>query len=155
MAQLTPEEVQKGVEATTAKVERYLKKMGTYEVVGGDTYRFRGESTVVTIRVQTFHSGAPFVRVLAPVLREVKKAGNEAMFEEFSKLNSDAVLGKVYWEENRDTPGVGFIFAEHNLLGEFLDYEELFAAVQVIFGWADEMDDKMQAKYGGKRWIDG
>lgn len=151
---LTPEEIQKGIDATTAKVERYLKKIGTYEVVGGDYYRFREGSTVVTVRVQAFSGGAPYVRVLALVLREVKKSGNEAMFEEFSLINSGSVLGKIYWEEAKETPGVGFIFLEHNLLGEFLDFDELLSAVQVLAMCSDDLDDKLQAKYGGKRWID-
>lgn len=150
----TNEEIQKGIEATEAKVERYLKKMGTYQVLEGGFYRIQEGSAQVLIRVLSFSNGQPFVRVLSPVLREVKKAGNEAMFEEFSQLNNNWIIGKIYWAQKEDTPGFGFVMIEHCLLGAFLDYEELLASIQCLAIVADEFDDKLKAKFGGKRFID-
>ncbi|HQG28685.1 MAG TPA: hypothetical protein PLY73_09005, partial [Candidatus Ozemobacteraceae bacterium] len=86
--------------------------------------------------------------------RDVNKAGNEAMFEEFSSLNNEWVFGKIYWLEQEKTPGTGCIMVEHNLLAEFLDFEELAAAIGCLCYVADEIDDKLKAKYGGKRFID-
>ena len=144
---------QKVLEMTRAKVERYLRDMGPYEVLG-DQYRIRMGSTMLQIQILSFSNVKPFVRLICPLLRGVNKAGNEAMFQDFSALNSDWIFGKIYWLEMNDTPGQGMIFIEHCLLGEFLDYEELLAGVQCLINLCDEQDDMLQAKYGGQRWID-
>ena len=154
MSERTPEQDAKVIEANVAKVERYLRKGGPFEILEDNLYRVRDGSAQILISVHLLGNGKPFVRLLSYVLREVKKAGNEAMFEDFCKLNDEWVFGKIYWRENQKTPGEGYIMLEHNLLAEFLDFEELAAAVGCL-GWvADDIDDKLKAKYGGKRFVD-
>ena len=152
--ELTPEQQAKIIEANVAKVERYLRKGGAFEILEDNLYRVRDGSAQVLISVNILGNGKPFVRVFSYVLREVKKAGNEAMYEDFCKLNDEWVFGKIYYREMQDKPGLGYIMLEHNLLAEFLDYEELVSAVGCLAYVADDVDDKLKAKYGGKRFID-
>ena len=154
MADLTPEQKEKIIEDNVIKVERYLRKGGPYEVLENGLYRIREGSAQVLISVNLLGNGKAFVRVYSYALREVKKAGNEAMFEDFCKLNEEWVFGKIYWREKPETPGLGWVMIEHILLAEYLDYEELASGIGCLAYLANEYDDRLKAKYGGKRFID-
>ena len=141
------------LDTVRARVERFLRDMGPYEVTGNN-YRIHMGSAMLQLEIHPFANSKPFIRLICPLLRGVTKAGNEAMFEEFLRHNSDWIFGKIYWLEMNDTPGQGIIFIEHCLLGEFLDYEELLAGIQCLINLCDEQDEVFQAKFGGQRWAD-
>jgi hypothetical protein len=42
----------------------------------------------------------------------------------------------------------------HTLLGDFLDEGELSAGMYGVLWAADEQDDILQKRFGGKRWSD-
>ena len=68
-----------------------------------------------------------------------------------------AVEGRQKWfggvavQKNQDGK-TAFVTFDHTLLGNFLDPDELSSAVYMM-GWtADDLDDLVTTKFGGKRW---
>jgi hypothetical protein len=136
------------------KVERYLREMDvTYQVAKG-YYRVNEGSSAVNICPVQSGEQETILRLYGVVLRNVKKQGNEAMFEEFSELNSEYFFAKIYWEPNQDDKNLGGIWCEVSLLGEYLDYAEFKRAIAHVAIISDELDDKLKAKYGGELFID-
>ncbi len=138
-----------------AKTERYLKQLvPSFEVVG-DRYRITYGSSALLIHPLTWRDNMTILRLVAVVLRKVKKAGNEAMFEEFSQLNDRLLFGKIYWIH--DSPEVtteGPVLIEHNFIGEYLDYEEFQHGCISLSLAADELDEQLKSRYGGLCWVD-
>lgn len=64
------------------------------------------------------------------------------------KLNSDFNFGAFSIDEN------GVINFKHSLVGSTCDKEELRVSVKLTVQTADEYDDKIVARWGGKRAID-
>lgn len=138
------------------KTERYLKDVvDRFEVVM-DSYRVRYGSTVVSIEPELWNEeeDSTILRMIAVVLTGVKKTGNQAMFEDLSRLNDTYRFGKFYWTPTEDNEDEGIIFVEQQMLGEFVDFEEFKQVLISLAYAADEVDDELQTKYGGDRWID-
>ena len=136
------------------KVMRYLKEMKISFEVSKEFYRVKHKSTAVIVHPIQWRENATFLRVLAVVLSNVQKKGNEAMFEEFSDINNGKIFGKIYWMPDKDDKNNGNIYYEHCLLGETLDFDEFENALVSMALIADDLDDKLQSKYGGKRFVD-
>ena len=50
--------------------------------------------------------------------------------------------------------GMAYIEFRHNLLGDFLDPDELMVALGAVAHTSDELDDVIKEKFGGERWTD-
>ena len=138
------------------KIERYLKDVvDRYEVVM-DSYRVRYGSTVVSIEPELWNEeqDTTILRLIAVVLAGVRRTGNEKMFEELSQLNDAYRFGKFYWTPTDEDEDEGIIFVEQQMLGEFVDFEEFKQMLISLAFAADEVDDQLQARYGGQRWAD-
>ena len=138
------------------KIERYLKDVvDRYEVVM-DSYRVRYGSTVVSIEPELWNEeqDSTILRLIAVVLAGARRTGNEKMFEELSQLNDAYRFGKFYWTPTDEDEDEGIIFVEQQMLGEFVDFEEFKQMLISLAFAADEVDDQLQAKYGGERWAD-
>jgi len=137
------------------KVEGFLKEMSSSYELFDSGYKIREGSTVVFIKPIEWTDSSTILRLIAVVLTNVTKTGNEAMFEELSQLNNKFLFGKIYWNpENAENPDKGSILLEHNFIGEHLNYEQFSSGVAALALSADDIDDKLQLKYGGDRWID-
>ncbi|MDP8223998.1 MAG: hypothetical protein P9L99_11610 [Candidatus Lernaella stagnicola] len=137
-----------------SKTERFMREVTkTYSVVD-DRYRIQHESTALFIEPVDLGEERTILRMRAVVLAGVPRRGNDSMFEEFSVLNNRYIFGKLYWVPTEDDGSEGIIFLEHNFLGEMLDFEEFVAGVVTLSSTSDELDDKLQSKYGGRRWVD-
>jgi hypothetical protein len=138
------------------KTERYLKDVvDRFEVVR-DSYRVSYGSTVVSIEPELWNEEADttILRLIAVVLAGVRKTNNQPMFEDLSRLNDTYRFGKFYWTATEADEDEGIIFIEHQMLGEFMDFEEFKQVLISLAYAADEVDDELQARYGGDRWID-
>ena len=148
------------VEQTMMKVQRILTgPMNLRIQLTGDFIQvtFTGTSTHVNLRVVDWgknKDGEPrtLVRVSSPVLRGVKPT--PALFEHLVREGSKSWFGAYSVGDDEETPGTLFIVVGHSLLGDFLDEEELSATVWNVLGAADEADDVLQQKFGGKRSLD-
>ena len=145
---------------TMMKVQRILTgPMGLRVTLSGDvlTSTFSDTSTAINVRVLDFgksKDGEPrtLVRVFATVLRGVQPS--PALYEYIVRQAPTRWFGNIAVYDEQDAPGKVYISFGHTLLGDFLDEEELAAAVWNVLGGADELDDLMQKQFGGKRWVE-
>jgi hypothetical protein len=148
------------VDQTMLKVQRILAGAMKLNIqLAGDliSINFSDLSTQANVRVIDFgknKDGEPssLVRVSAPVLRGVKPS--PALYEYMVREAPQRWFGSFNVSEDQATPGAVFIAVGHSLLGDFLDEEELAAALWAVLATADQLDDEMQKRFGGKRWAD-
>lgn len=148
------------IEQTMMKVQRILTgPLGLKVSLSGDLIgiTFTDSSTSVNVRFLDFgktKDGEPrsLVRLFAPVLRGVTPT--PALYEYIVREAPLRWFGNLSVNPDQETPGTVYITYGHTLLGDFLDEEELSAALWNVLGGADELDDVMQKKFGGKRSVD-
>lgn len=148
------------LEQTLMKVQRIMTgPMGLKVLVEGDRFRvtFRESSTHLIIRVASWgkdSDGEPrtVVLVMAPILASVP--ATPELFEWVARNGGSRWFGHVDVQDSEDNPGHVEMFFSHTLLGDFIDQPELETAMWAILGTADELDDELQEKFGGKRMED-
>jgi hypothetical protein len=154
------ETVMATIDQTMMKVQRILTgPMGLRISLSGDviTSTFSDTSTSINIRVLDWgksKDGEPrtLVRVFATVLRGVRPTPE--LYEYIVRQAPTRWFGHISVYDEPNAPGEVYVSFGHTLLGDYLDEEELAAAVWNVLGGADEMDDPMQQRFGGKRWVD-
>jgi hypothetical protein len=138
------------VAAVRDKVQRYLLEvLNTVEVVRDGDFTFRQGSARVFISVQSFGGDKVTVKIVAPIVHDTpvspevyKYVATEGSYK-FGHLSCNEKDGKVS------------VYFAHTLLGDFLDPEELKMAVFLLAKSADEVDDEIVGKFGGKRFHEG
>lgn len=135
------------LDALKGKVQRMLTdEFGTIQVDKDGDFTLRHESARVFVRCLGWHDKT-IVRVFSPFLH-----GIPASAELFKYAATESwVFGHVSVNED---PGSGELELSysHTLLGDYLDAEELKTAVLAVIFTANEIDDELQAKYGGQRF---
>ena len=148
------------VDQTMMKVQRILTGPMNLKInLQGDLIgvTFTDTSTQVHIRIIDWgktKDGEPrtLVRVTSPILRDVK--GSPALYEYLVREAPKLYFGAIELSDDAQKPGLMFLTMVHTLLGDYLDEGELSAALWGVLGAADEIDDKMKERFGGKRWTD-
>lgn len=85
------------------------------------------------------------VDVYSPLLTEV--APNERLYRELSELTRRLPIGRLYYAD-------GTIWASVPVYGRDFQPRHLMLAVESMTRLADELDDRMQQKFGGRRFFD-
>jgi hypothetical protein len=145
---------------TMMKVQRLLTGPMNLRIdLQGDTIgvRFTDSSTQIHIRVLDWgktKDGEPrsLVRISAPLLRGVTPT--PALYEYLAREVPRFFFGSIAVWDDEDEKGKLALTLGHTLLGDYLDEEELKAAMFGILGSADDLDDQLKQKFGGKRWVD-
>lgn len=88
---------------------------------------------------------APIVDVYSPLLTEV--APNERVYRELSELTRRLPIGRLYYADNT-------IWASVPVYGRDFQPRHLMLAVESMTRLADELDDRLQRKFGGRRFFD-
>ncbi|MGH3716088.1 MAG: T3SS (YopN, CesT) and YbjN peptide-binding chaperone 1 [Micromonosporaceae bacterium] len=101
----------------------------------------RAGSAMVFVRV---HRNPALVDVYSPLLTEVEP--NERLYERLSQLTRRMPIGRLYYTE-------GTIWASVPVFGRDFAATHLVLAVQVMTALADELDDRLQGDFGGKRFF--
>jgi hypothetical protein len=148
------------VDMTMMKVQRLLTGPMGLRVTLQDnsiSVSFTDSSTRVNIGVQEWgknKDGDPssLVQLSCPILWEVDPA--PALYEWISKQGGRYFFGHVVAYDDNNAPGKLFLMMAHTLLGDYLDEEELSAALYAMLGTADQLDDELKGKFGGKRLAD-
>jgi hypothetical protein len=148
------------VEQTMMKVQRILTgPMGLKVQAGADflAVSFTDVSTHVRFAFKdhgTNDDGDPrtLVRITSPILRGVKPS--PALYEWIAREGGQYFFGHVVALDDTEEPGKLFLLMSHTLLGDYLDEEEVASAMWGVLGSADNLDDELQQRFGGKRWID-
>ena len=148
------------VDQTMMKVQRLLTGPMALKIqLQGDTIGvvFTDSSTQVHIRIIDWGKGKDgeprsLVRVSSPILRGVKPA--PALYEYIAREAPRLWFGNIAVWDDEESPGMVSLTLGHTLLGDYLDEEELRSAMFGVLNSADELDDVLQKRFGGKRWVD-
>lgn len=106
------------------------------------------DTTAVNINVLEQETRT-LVMMFVPVLREVPPSP-----ELFKYI---AIEGQQYFFGNlRYVPDVdqGLVSFEQTLLGDYLDADELMASLAALASTGNELDEVLQKRFGGKRFVD-
>jgi hypothetical protein len=101
----------------------------------------RAGSAMVFVRVR---DNPPLVDVFSPVLTEVEPS--EQLYAKLSELTNRMPIGRLYC--TNDT-----VWASIPVFGRNFQATHLMLAIQVMTGLADELDDRLQPEFGGKRFF--
>ena len=145
------------VEATTQKVQRILvdgfndvrlRKNGGFLLEAGSTAAF-----VDVDPWSPDHEGNPrsLVSISAPLGRDVKPTPE--LFQWAAVDGQQFRLGSVSVMVLPDKDTV-FVQFQHTLLGDYLDPAELITAVSAVMWTADDLDEIVHDRFGGKRYTD-
>lgn len=148
------------VDQTTMKVQRLLTgPMGLRieMAASGISVRFSDRSPRTDILIDPYGTNADgdpssVVRILCPLLWQVDPSAE--LFEWVAREGSRYWFGHVSAENDVKAPGKLFLVMTHTLLGDYLDEGELSTAMYAVLRVADELDDELQKRFGGKRLPD-
>lgn len=144
-----------------SRVAAMLNEIDTgFEEMHGGGFRVDVNSTAVFVTVDSSSSftspaavfpdgNAEVVTITSPLLRNVPvtPALNAWVAAEGWRF----LFGHVTLECTGETGDLNF---QHRLLATRLDAEELDAAVVAVVGTADRLDDELQSRFGGERFVD-
>jgi len=138
------------VDQVKAKVQAILTEQGPVSLDSDGDYSIPMGSTRVFVHVMAHpNDEATLVSVFAPVLTGVPLTPE---FYEFVALNTDRMIFGHLALANTDNGG--YLVISHMLLGDYLDADELLYAVFGVASSADEFDDDLQKRFGGKRFAE-
>ena len=141
------------VEEVKEKVRRILTDhFGSVRVNRDGVVFFENESAIGIVEVVDWGDGDTIVKVQSPLLRDV-----DLTPEVFRWV---AVEGQQKWfaharvSVDADNPRKGAILWEYDILGNALDPEELMHCVGAVMAVANEIDDDLQKRFGGRKGSD-
>jgi hypothetical protein len=101
----------------------------------------RAGSAMVFVKVR---DNPALVDVFSPLLTEVEPT--EQLFARLSDLTNRMPIGRLYCTN-------GTVWASVPVMGRRFQATHLVLAIQVMTGLADELDDRLQGEFGGKRFF--
>ena len=148
------------VDSTMMKVQRLLTgPMGLRIALQGETIMvtFTDSSTRVNVNFTAWgqnKAGDPstLIQLTCPLLWEVEPT--PAVYEWIARQGGKYYFGHVTAYDDSSSPGKLFLMMSHTLLGDYLDEAELSATLYAMLGTADQLDDELKGKFGGKRLAD-
>ena len=137
--------------AEIAKVAALLKEVPDVEWVedAPGNWGTRNNSVLVKVLVDVSNPDLPLVNVVAFTLMNFKE--DLAIYK---YLFTEVIPFIARWEIEEDEDGTLSLFLVQKLLIEDLDASELTAAVYSGALTADELDEDLQKRFGGKRCQD-
>jgi hypothetical protein len=143
---MTEGEESEAIAALRTAVKAHLEEdFPGHEVDEDDFIVQRGSARVFIRPIE--QEGRTFVRIVSVTNVGVKVDGELTRF--LATENADLAFGK--FSLNEDGP---YVLFGHNLLGDFLNRRELAVAVGAIGETADEYDDRIKARFGGRRFME-
>ena len=148
------------VDATMMKVQRILTGPMKLRVqLQGNTMfvQFSDASTQVSMTVADWgpgRDGEPrsLVNISSPILWAVPPS--PALFEWIAREGGQYFFRHVSAADDVRDQGKVFLSMNHTLLGDYIDEEELASAMYAVLNTADQLDDELQKRFGGRRWSD-
>ena len=131
-------------------VENWNVRLGNRPNTIGD-FIIDFESTGIHVAVNEGEGDSVIVGLWAPVLLEVGLS--EDLYKWVATVGSNFTFGHsaLFLNEDNVTGNLWFI---HNLLGDYLDADELNWGVGSVGTTADHLDDEFQTQFGGIRACD-
>jgi len=139
------------IDQVKAKVQRILTEtFGSVSVDQDGDFFTRFDSAVVYIRPFEKSDEVTLVRTWSIMLRDVPLTPE--VYRWVATEGQAFFFGRAQLFEEEG--GKGSIHFSHNLLGDFLDPEELQWAVIALGNSANELDDQLQSRFGGRKFLD-
>lgn len=144
------------VDASLQKVQRILANAFDNVMLAKDGYAIERGSTRVNIEVREWGKdpqGEPssIVRIWAPLVRDL--APTPEFYHWAATEGQKFLFGTVTVVDSEDG-STCFVAFDHTLLADYLDPDELVQAVVAVAVTADDLDDTVREKFGGKRYAD-
>ena len=134
-----------GINVTLQKNETLM-----IDVAGSDTDDISTNAFIDFDEFDGKNGTTSFVEISAPILRQVPES--EELYKWISVAGTSFRIGCVeaFPEEN----GTVFLRYKYALLADYLDEAELKNALFAVLLTANELDEDLQTKFGGKRYVD-
>lgn len=144
------------VDEARQKVQRILASEFNGVMLNDDAFALRHGSTMVRISVHEFGKDpqgnpASIVHVWAPLAREVEPTPE--FYEWVATEGQRFLFGHVSLMKPEGQPGLLVSF-DHALLADYLDPAELVSTIMAMAAIADDLDETMKSRFGGKRYAD-
>jgi hypothetical protein len=136
------------VASTQTRVERFLREhYGSFTFDEAWGYHGAFGSTRVFVSVRHVLETTTVVLIASPVLTQVTLT--DALALDAAAITAARPFGRFAFSADR-----GELWAEHSIVGDDLDPEELTTAIDAVAELADGEDEQLQAAYGGLRYAD-
>ncbi|MFN7470871.1 MAG: T3SS (YopN, CesT) and YbjN peptide-binding chaperone 1 [Roseiflexaceae bacterium] len=143
------------VEQVKNKVLRLMAKAFKITTTDDETILLWHESAACSVKVEEFDPDEDgqntVVKVSAPILWNVKRT--PVLYEWVATSGQAYMFGRVACNISSQASETNLEF-EYNLLGDNLDESELITTVTLLLGTANDLDDELQKKFGGKKTSD-
>ncbi len=145
------------VEATTQKVQRILvEEFNDVRLHKNGGFVLETGSTAAFVQIQEWtpdKDGNPrsLVYIWAPLGRDVKPSPE--LYHWAAVDGQQMRFGTVSVLDNTEA-GTCFVQFDRTLLGDYLDPAELVTAVNAVLFTADDLDEIVHDRFGGKRYTD-
>lgn len=132
------------------KVQRYLTDLaGTIQIAPDGLFTLKMGSARVFISCTSWaQTGKTLVGLECPVLIDCQPSAE--LYEDIATRANDYLFGHL--SAAPQTDGSVIVMFTHTLLGDYLDPDELKTAVLGVLSTADQIDEDMKARFGGKRF---
>jgi hypothetical protein len=136
----------------TLKVQRILMDfLNDVRLTDDGGFMVPYQSTMVIVRPRDLGDDRTVVIVYGLVNQNVPVS--PALYEWVATNTDNYMFGHIGLKVNEDGATANIVFS-HTLLGDYLDPEELRNAIGAIATTSDEIDDEIQDRFGGERWMD-
>ena len=133
------------VDDTQRRIQKMLQEwLGKVEIDGDGDFVFHMESTACFGRVVDWGDGDLLFNAWAPVLLDVPLTNELYKFVATESYD----VGNLMLEE--ESGNTGLLKFQYRILANDLDESELKMAVGVVASTADNLDDKLQKRFGGR-----
>ncbi len=130
------------------KVRDMLLEEGLQVSLIDGGFQVPNDSTAVNISIVD-QEDRVLVQMFVPVLHHLPPSPE--LFEYVATEGQGYFFGNMHYVPDGDE---GLLVFEHTLLGDYLDSDELHTALAALAITGNELDEELQQKFGGKRFVD-
>lgn len=134
------------------KVQRILMSHGPVQLDDDGDLVVRKDSAVVFVSAREgFGEDGVLIRIFCHLVRDVKLTPE--LYKWVATEGNAYKIGRMCVVPD-DAGKNGLVMFDWFLVGDDLDESELLAGVYAVMHTADDLDDEIQAKFGGKKFTD-
>ncbi len=139
------------VAETKDRVQRFLTQLGQVTIDDKGRYSMRNGSARIFVEVSEL-GDQTWVSLVCPLLLQVPTS--PALYEYVALHADDYKYGTLSLGLNPENSGEAMILFTYGMLGTTLDPDELKLAVALLADTADDLDNQLQDKFGGRPFHD-
>lgn len=131
-----------------SKIQQILMENELTVTLAPNGFSVPYDSTAVMINVVEQETRT-LVMMYVPVLRQVPPSPE--LFKYIAIEGQQYFFGSLRYIPDVDQ---GLVAFEQTLLGDYLDGDELMTALAALANTGNDLDDELQKRFGGKRYVD-